>query len=97
LIVTELDLSHRGGEQFDDGSYLAAHKSLLRHVPQHGDFRKKFHLPHLLISKNIAPNKPRRNFARQDNPTTPNPGSSTASPQFKVYNVPGSELIGSSG
>jgi len=34
-------------------------------------------------------------FANQDNPTTPNSGCPTVSLQFKVYDVPGSVLIGS--
>jgi hypothetical protein len=39
LIVAELDLGHGGGEHFNDGSNLAANESLLRNVPEHGDFR----------------------------------------------------------
>jgi hypothetical protein len=96
LIVTELDLGYGGGENFNNGSYLAAHKPLLRHITQHGDFGKKFHLSRLLISKNIARHKSRSIFIHQNNPTTPNPGSPAAAPQFKVDDVPGPVLIGSS-
>jgi hypothetical protein len=39
LIVTEFDLCHGGGEQFNDGSNLTANESLIGHILQHGDFR----------------------------------------------------------
>jgi hypothetical protein len=38
FIVTEFDLGHAGGEQFNDGSDLAANESLLRYVLENGDF-----------------------------------------------------------
>jgi hypothetical protein len=43
LIVTELNLGHGGGEQFDDGSNLTANKPLFGHIFEHCDFGKKFH------------------------------------------------------
>jgi hypothetical protein len=45
LIVTELNLGHGGGKQFDDGSNLTAYKPLFGHILEHGDFGKKFHQP----------------------------------------------------
>jgi hypothetical protein len=96
LIVAELDLGYRGGEQFNDGSNLAANKALLWHIFEYGYFRKKFHLPQLLILKNIARDKPRGYLATQDNPATPNLSSPSAVLQLKVYDVPSSVLIGNS-
>ncbi len=38
LIVAKLDLGHGGGKQLDYSSNLATNKSLLGHIPEHGDF-----------------------------------------------------------
>jgi len=98
LVVAELDLGHGGGEQFNDGSNLAADKPLLGHILKHGYLGKKLHLPHTsLILKNIARNKPRSDLAASDDPATANVGSAFAAPQLKVDYVPGAVPIGSSG
>jgi len=90
-IVTELDLGHGGGEQFNDRSNLIANQSYLGHVAQHSDF-----VTHTsLIPKNIKRNKPRSSFASQGNPATPNAGSAFAAAQLKVCYVPSSIPIGS--
>jgi hypothetical protein len=50
LIVAELNLGHRWGEQLDYGSNLAANEPMFRHILEYGNFGKKFHLtppPHL--------------------------------------------------
>jgi hypothetical protein len=44
LILNEFDLCHRGGEEFDNGSNLAADKPFLGHILQYGYFGKKLHL-----------------------------------------------------
>jgi hypothetical protein len=50
FVVIELDLGHGGSKQFDDSSNLAANKSLLGHILEHGYLGKKLHLPYLSCS-----------------------------------------------
>jgi len=96
LIVTEFDLGHGGSEQFNNGSNLTANKSLLGHIPEHGDFGKKFHLPHLLILKNIARNKSRNDLAAANDPAATKEDCALAMLQIEVNDVPNAVLIGSS-
>jgi hypothetical protein len=97
LIVTELDLGHGRGEQFNDGSNLAANKSLLGHIVQHGYFGKKLHLPHSSIAlKNIASNEARSYFAASDDPATPDYGCALVPLQLEIYYVSVAVYVGSS-
>jgi hypothetical protein len=53
FIVTELDLGHGGGKQFNDGSNLTAYKSFIGHIVEYSDFGEKLHLTHTSSSYRI--------------------------------------------